>query len=196
MPCPEPGARPLPAWPELGLSAAGVKEAGGLLAGSGKEAVLLARQRHGGGSWASSALAQLLPAVALGPALLPVPAPHLKAPHTRLTHALLSATSFSPATAAPLSLPTTLSRELRHHPTRGLLCWKGECGVCVCCWAVLMGAVRIPEQGVNEGRRGSALLVTCLWARLAPQANLSVPHSDVFEMSAGMGMSGVRLSTL
>lgn len=99
----------------------GLKEAaaaaGGLLASSGKEAVHACPPADGGGSRASSALAQLLPAVALGPALLPAPAPRLD---TSLTHALLSATSFLPATAAAPSLPTALSCEPRHPPHPGV----------------------------------------------------------------------------
>lgn len=110
MPCPGGAyALLLPAWPELGVSAAGVKGGGsgaGCWPAPGRRRCELARLLLlGGGSWASSALAQLLPAVALGPALLPVPAPRLD---TRLTHALLLATSFLPATAAAPSLT--------HHP--------------------------------------------------------------------------------
>lgn len=79
-----------------------------------------------GGIWASSALAQLLPAVALGPALLAVPAPHLD---TRLTHAFLLATSFLPATAAAPSLPTALPREPRPTPPWGSSAGKVSVGV-------------------------------------------------------------------
>lgn len=75
----------------------GLKEAVALREGGG------AHRPPGGGSLANCALAQSLPAVALGPVPLPAPAPCLD---TRLTCALLSDTSFLPATAAAPSLPT------------------------------------------------------------------------------------------
>ena len=111
-----PGSWARVSWP----SVSGVKGGGGRTAGRLREG---GRRRRcagsppasaGGGSRASSALAQLLPAVALGPALLAAPAPRLD---TRLTHALLSATSFLPATAAAPSLPTAPFCEPRH-PSR------------------------------------------------------------------------------
>lgn len=142
----------------------GLKEAVALLAGSGKKAVRTCPPAAGEGAGRAAPLLSCSQQWPWGPpALLPAPTPHLDTHAPRLTHALLLASSSLPATAAALSLPTACLVSPDTHPIQGPLCRRGECGVCMCCWAVLLMLSGPPDQGISEGRRKPACLVTCLW---------------------------------
>lgn len=160
-------ALPLPAWPELGVSAAGVKGGGGRRcwpAGEGKEAGALARLWPGEGARRAAPWLSRSQRWPWGPlcSLRPLPA------RTR-TRGSLTPSSWQPASRQPqlrprhCPPPCLVSPDT--HPTQGSLCQKGECRVCMCCWADL--------RDHRSGSGKSACPVTCLWATLAPVPNLS-----------------------
>lgn len=61
-------------------------------------------------------------------------------PHPAWTQASLTPSSRQPASCQPQPLPRRCPPPCPvspdTHPTQGSLCRKGECGLCLCCWAV------------------------------------------------------------